>query len=145
MKAFTIAPLAAAAILALTSQAFSQGTCQNEYSACMGTCASRPLKSAQDSCFANCENNNTVCAEKVFGKRPFNGTPSNVAEQQGKTSNALARTTRDQASRPQQQQQAREEQDQQPQSQQQAEPMQQQAQPAAQQGRAPQPRGQAQR
>ena len=76
MKAFAILPAVAAAIMALNiSTASSQGACQKEYQACMDGCAGRSAKSLQDSCFTSCEGKNNMCAERVYGKRPFNGGP----------------------------------------------------------------------
>ena len=94
MKAFTILPVAAAALFALTTAAYSQANCQNDYTACMTSCASKSMKSMQDACFGHCENNNNICSEKIFGKRPFNGAPSSVAEQKGAAKNALAKKTK---------------------------------------------------
>jgi hypothetical protein len=95
MKAFAILPAAAAAILALNiSTASSQGGCQQEYQACMDSCATRSAKSLQDSCFNTCEGKNNMCAERVYGKKPFSGAPSNVAEQKGSAKNALAKKDR---------------------------------------------------
>ena len=92
MKAFAILPAAAAAILALNiSSASSQGACLQEYQACMTSCSSKPVKAIHDSCFQNCEGKNGLCAERVYGKRPFNGAPSNVAEQKGPAKEALAK------------------------------------------------------
>jgi len=92
MKAFAILPAVVAAIMALIiSTASSQGGCQQEYQACMDSCAGRSSKGLQDSCFNSCEGKNNMCAERVYGKRPFNGAPSNVAEQKGEASNALAK------------------------------------------------------
>ena len=92
MKAFTILPAVAAAIMALNiSTASSQGACQKEYQACMDGCGARSAKTLQESCFTSCEGKNNMCAERVYGKRPFNGAPSNVAEQKGKAKDALAK------------------------------------------------------
>ena len=92
MKAFGILPAVAAAILALNiSSASSQGACMQEYQACMTSCSSKSVKALQDGCFQNCEGKNTFCAERVYGKRPFNGAPSNVAEQKGPAKDALAK------------------------------------------------------
>jgi hypothetical protein len=102
MKAFTILPAAAVALFALTTAAYSQADCQNEYTACMTTCASKSVKSGQDACFGRCENNNNLCSEKIFGKRPFNGAPSSVAEQKGAAKNALAKKTKQQDAQPEQ-------------------------------------------
>ena len=80
MKAFAILPAVAAAIMALNiSTASSQGgACQKEYQACMDGCAGRSSKSLQDSCFTSCEGKNNICAERTYGKRPFNGAPANA-------------------------------------------------------------------
>jgi hypothetical protein len=102
MKAFTILPVAAAALFALTTAAYSQANCQNDYTACMTSCASKSMKSMQDTCFGTCENNNNICSEKMFGKRPFNGAPSSVAEQKGVAKNALAKKTKQQDAQPEQ-------------------------------------------
>jgi hypothetical protein len=92
MKAFAILPAAAAAVLALNiSSASSQGACMQEYQACMTSCSSKPVKALQDGCFQNCEGKNTFCAERVYGKRPFNGAASSVAEQNGPAKEALAK------------------------------------------------------
>ena len=92
MKAFAILPAAAAAILALNiSAASSQGACRQEYQACMNTCAGRSSKTIQESCFNSCEGKNTMCAESVFGKRPFNGAPSSAAAQKGSAKEVLAK------------------------------------------------------
>jgi hypothetical protein len=97
MKAFTILPAVAAALFAVTTAAYSQANCQNDYTACMTSCASKSTKSMQDTCFGTCENNNNICSEKIFGKRPFNGAPSSVAEQKGVAKNALAKKTKQDA------------------------------------------------
>ncbi len=105
MKAFAILPAAAAAILALNiSTASSQGGCQQEYQACMDGCSGRSAKVLQDSCFNSCEGKNNLCAERVYGKRPFNGSPSNVAEQKGQAKDALARTQKEPVQAPEQEQ-----------------------------------------
>ena len=92
MKAFAILPAAAAAILALNiSSASSQGACMQEYQACMTSCSSKPIKAIHDTCFQNCETKNNFCAERVYGKRPFNGAASDVAEQKGQAKDALAK------------------------------------------------------
>jgi hypothetical protein len=103
MKAFTILPAIAAAIMALNiSTASSQGACQKEYQACMDTCTGRSAKTLQDSCFNSCEGKNNLCAESVYGKKPFNGAPSNVAEQKGQAKNALAKKDKVQDARQEQ-------------------------------------------
>jgi hypothetical protein len=92
MKAFAILPAVAAAIMALNiSTASSQGACQKEYQACMDGCGSRSSKTLQDNCFTSCEGKNNMCAERVYGKRPFNGSPSTVAEQKSGAKDALAK------------------------------------------------------
>lgn len=92
MKAFAILPAAAAAILAIgISTASAQRACQQEYQACMDSCAGRSAKTLQDSCFNTCEGKNNLCAERVYGKKPFNGAPSSVAEQKGQAKNVLAK------------------------------------------------------
>jgi hypothetical protein len=92
MKAFAILPAVAAAIMALNiATASSQGACQNEYQACMNDCSGRSAKTLQDSCFASCEGKNNMCAERVYGKRPFNGSPSTAAAQKSGAKDALAK------------------------------------------------------
>ena len=98
MKAFAILPAVAAAILALNiSSASSQGACMQEYQACMTSCSTKPIKAIHDTCFQNCESKNGLCAERVYGKRPFNGAPSNVAEQKGPAKEALAKKEKPQS------------------------------------------------
>ena len=83
MKALSILPVAVAAMMAFgISTASSQGACQQEFQACMDFCATRSAKTLQDRCFNSCESTNNVCAERVYGKRPFNGTPTTAAAQQ---------------------------------------------------------------
>jgi hypothetical protein len=92
MKAFAILPAVAAAIMALNiSTASSQGGCTQEFQACMDGCTGRSSKGLQDSCFASCEGRNNMCAERVYGKRPFNGSPATAAAQ-GQAKDALAKT-----------------------------------------------------
>ena len=92
MKAFTILPAAAATIMAINiSIASSQGACQKEYQACMDGCGSRSAKVLQDSCFTSCEGKNNICAERIYGKRPFNGSPSTAAAQNSGANDALAK------------------------------------------------------
>ena len=93
MKAFAILPAAVAAIMAMNiSGASSQAAaCQKEYQACMDGCAGRSAKSLQDSCFVSCEGRNNLCSERVYGKRPFNGTPSTAAAQRAQGQDALAK------------------------------------------------------
>ena len=92
MKAFAILPAAAAAIMALNiSFASSQGACQKEYQACM-TSARRPIKAIQDTCFTYCEGKNNICAERVYGKRPFNGAPATAAARKARPRTRWPRT-----------------------------------------------------
>jgi len=92
MKAFAILPAVAAAIMALNiSTASSQGACQNEYQACMDGCAGRSAKSLQDSCFTSCEGKNNMCAERMYGKRPFNGGSTTAAAPKSSAKDALAK------------------------------------------------------
>jgi hypothetical protein len=93
MKAFTILPAVAAAIMALNiSTAASQGACQQEFKACMDGCTGRSSKGLQDSCFNSCEGKNNMCAERIYGKRPFNGSPSTAEAQKAQAKDALAKT-----------------------------------------------------
>jgi hypothetical protein len=98
MKAMALLPTVAAAILALSvSAASSQQACMKEFQACMDGCTNKTAKAIQGSCFQGCEGKNTVCAEKVYGKRPFNGAPSAAsaaAEPKDAPQEALARTER---------------------------------------------------
>ena len=92
MKAFAILPAVAAAIMAMNiSTASSQGACQKEYQACMDGCAGRSAKTFQDSCFTSCEGRNNMCAERVYGKRPFNGGPATAAAPKNSAKDALAK------------------------------------------------------
>jgi hypothetical protein len=92
MKAFAILPAVVAAIMALNiSGASSQAACQKEYQTCMDGCAGRSAKSLQDSCFISCEGKNNMCAERVYGKRPFNGSPSTAAAQKSGAKDAMAK------------------------------------------------------
>lgn len=92
MKAFTIPPAVAAAVMALNiSVASSQGACQKEFQACMDGCGSRSTRALQDTCFTSCEGKNNICAERVYGKRPVNSSPSTAAAQQGGVKDALAK------------------------------------------------------
>jgi hypothetical protein len=92
MKALAILPVAAAAVMALNfSTAFSQGACQKEYQACMDDCAGRSSKGLQDSCFTSCEGKNNICAERIYGKRPLNGSPSTAAAPKSGATDALAK------------------------------------------------------
>jgi len=93
MKAFTILPAVAAAIMALNiSAASSQEACQKEFLACMDGCGSRSSKGLQDSCFTSCEGKNTMCSERIYGKRPFKGSPSTAEAQKAQAGDALAKT-----------------------------------------------------
>jgi hypothetical protein len=98
MKAMALLPAVAAVILTLSvSAASSQQACMKEFQTCMDGCTSRSAKVLQDSCFQSCEAKNTMCSEKVYGKRPFNGTPSAAsaaAERKDGAQDALARTER---------------------------------------------------
>lgn len=92
MKAMALVPAAIAAFLALNiNSASSQAACGKEYQACMSSCATRSTKAIQDGCFQGCESKNNFCAESVYGKRPFNGAPSNVADQKGPAQEAMAK------------------------------------------------------
>src|ERR1700709_719144 len=92
MKAFAILPAVAPAIMALNiSAASSQQACQKEYQACMDGCGSRSAKVLQDSCFASCETRNNYCAERVYGKRPFNGGTSTAAAPKPQAKDAMAK------------------------------------------------------
>ena len=96
MKAFAILPAVAAAIMALNiSAASSQGACTKEFQACMDGCTTRSAKSIQDSCFTSCEGRNNLCAERVYGKRPFSGASSTAAAQKEQGKDALAKTEKD--------------------------------------------------
>ena len=59
----------------------------------MDGCGSRPTKAMQDSCFTSCEGKNNICAERVYGKRPVNSSPSTAAAQQSDVKDALAKDT----------------------------------------------------
>ena len=59
----------------------------------MDGCGSRPTKAMQDTCFTSCEGKNNICAERVYGKRPVNGSPSTAAAQQSDVKDALAKDT----------------------------------------------------
>ena len=92
MKAFAILTAVATAVLALNiSTASSQGACQQEYTGCLDSCVSRSSKTLQDSCFNSCEGRNNLCAERVYGKRPFNGATSTAAQQKSGAKDALAK------------------------------------------------------
>ena len=103
MKAFVLAPMAALAMLAFgISTASSQpAACGKDYVACMDSCAGRSSKGIQDSCFKSCESQNNMCSERIYGRRPFNGTPSNAAEQSGQAKEALAKEKAPEAPEPQ--------------------------------------------
>jgi hypothetical protein len=99
MKAMALLPAVAAAILALSVSAASsqQQTCMKEFQACMDGCTNKTAKAIQSSCFQGCEGKNTMCSEKIYGKRPFNGAPSAAsaaAEPKDAPQEALARTQR---------------------------------------------------
>jgi hypothetical protein len=97
MKVFAILPAVAAAIMALNiSTASSQGACPKEYQACMDGCTGRSSKTMQDSCFSSCEGRNNLCAERVYGKRPFNG-PATAAAPKEQAKDALAKTEKESA------------------------------------------------
>ena len=107
MKAFAILSAVAAAVMALNiSTASSQGVCMKEYQACMDGCTGRSSKTIQDNCFTSCEGKNNMCAERVYGKRPFNGSPSTAAAQKGQAKDALAKTEKEPAQPEAEQQQA---------------------------------------
>ena len=107
MKAFAILPAVAAAVMALNiSTASSQGACMKEYQACMDGCTGRSSKTIQDNCFTSCEGKNNMCAERVYGKRPFNGSPSTAAPQNAQAKDALAKTEKEPAQRQAEQEQA---------------------------------------
>jgi hypothetical protein len=92
MKAFAILPAVAAAVLGFNIvTASAQQACQAEFQACMDYCGARSSKTIQDSCFQSCEGKNNMCAERVYGKRPFGGAPATAA-QTGQASEALAKT-----------------------------------------------------
>ncbi|MCX7314513.1 MAG: hypothetical protein NTV56_23100 [Alphaproteobacteria bacterium] len=91
MKAIAFLAATAAILSLQISAASSQGACGKEYQACMDTCATRSAKSMQDRCFQSCEGQNNVCAERVYGKRPFNGAPSNVAAPKAQAKDAMAK------------------------------------------------------
>ena len=77
MKAFAILPAAAAAILTLSiSVASSQEVCLKGYQACMDNCGAKPTAQMQDTCIQNCQTNNNMCADRVFGAR--NGAAVNA-------------------------------------------------------------------
>jgi hypothetical protein len=77
MKAIANLPAAAAAILTLSiSVASSQEICLKGYQACMDTCASKVPAQMQDACIQNCQTNNNMCSDRVFGSR--NGAVVNV-------------------------------------------------------------------
>jgi hypothetical protein len=68
MKAIAILPAAAAAILTLSiSVASSQEVCLKDYQACMEGCGSKQSTQMQDACFQNCQTNNNMCSDRVFG------------------------------------------------------------------------------
>lgn len=115
MKAMALLPAMAAVILALgIAPASSQQACIKEFQACMDGCSSK-AKGMQGACFQGCEGKNTMCGEKVYGKRPLNGAPSAAsasaaAEPKDAPKEALAKNekpmdARDQAPKPAAQQQ----------------------------------------
>jgi hypothetical protein len=59
----------------------------------MDGCGSRPTNAMQDTCFISCEGKNNICAERAYGKRPVNSSPSTVAAQQSDVKDALAKDT----------------------------------------------------
>ena len=68
MKTIAILPAAAAAILALSiSVASSQEVCLKDYQACMDRCGAKQTTQMQDTCFQNCQANNNMCSDRVFG------------------------------------------------------------------------------
>ena len=92
MKAFAILSVVATAVLSMNiSAASSQGACQQEYTACMDSCATRSSKSMQDTCFNSCEGRNNMCAERIYGKRPLNNAPTTAAAPQSTAKDALAK------------------------------------------------------
>jgi hypothetical protein len=92
MKAMAFVPAALTALLALNvSTATAQKGCTNEYQACMTACASKPVKATQDGCFSGCETKNNLCTEKIYGKRPINGTQASGAEPKAPAKEALAK------------------------------------------------------
>ena len=98
MRAFAILPAVAAAVMAINiSTASSQGACMQEYQACMDGCTGRSSRTLQDTCFTSCEGRNNMCAERVYGKRPFNGSPANAAVPSGQAKDALAKTEKESA------------------------------------------------
>jgi hypothetical protein len=61
----------------------------------MDGCTNKTAKAIQGSCFQGCEGKNTICAEKVYGKRPLNVAPaaaSAAAEPKDAPQEALAKT-----------------------------------------------------
>jgi hypothetical protein len=68
MKAIAILPAAAAALFTLSvSVASSQEVCLKGYQACMDSCGAKPGPQMQDACFQNCQANNNMCSDRVFG------------------------------------------------------------------------------
>ena len=59
----------------------------------MDGCGSRPTNAMQDTCFTSYEAKNNICAERVYGKRPVNGSPATAAAQQSDVKDALAKDT----------------------------------------------------
>lgn len=94
MKAIAILPAAAAAILTLSiSTASSQEICLKGYQACMDTCASKVQAQMQDACIQNCQTNNNMCSDRVFGSR--NGAivnaPATAAAPSAQAKDAMAK------------------------------------------------------
>jgi len=94
MKAIAILPAAAAAILTFgISVASSQEVCLKGYQACMDTCASKVQAQMQDACFQNCQTNNNMCSDRVFGAR--NGAivnaPATAAAPSAQAKDAMAK------------------------------------------------------
>jgi hypothetical protein len=95
MKAFAILAATAAILSFNIAAASSQQACQAEFQACMDYCGARSSKTIQDSCFQSCETKNNMCAERVYGKRPFNGAPATAASQASPAKDALAKKEKD--------------------------------------------------
>src|SRR5438309_8576605 len=94
MKAFAILPAAAAAILTLgISVAASQEACLKGYQACMDTCGAKPTAQMQDTCIQNCQTNNNMCADRVFGARggAIVNAPAAAAAPAGPAKDAMAK------------------------------------------------------
>ncbi len=95
MKAMAILSAAAFALLAFNVSPASsqQDICNNEYIGCMTACASRTVKAGQDTCFNSCETRNGMCAERIYGKRPFNGGAPVNTQASGRAKDAMAKDT----------------------------------------------------